>query len=172
MLQNHLSIDNLFQEIKIRIDKVVDIVQYFNCHIKVTNVFRENGLLLHEIQNEWHSFQQCKLGDKIEKILNDVEETDKNVEWYSIVEKIQERFRERFKGCQVENHHKFNKQTSCIIFHKVPNHLNEYNLSKEETIRKPCQLYLNDCSLKIKQIKDPRKLNYYYIIAHIFHFLN
>ena len=129
-------------------------------------------MLLHEIQNEWHSFQQYKRGDKIEKILNDVEETDKNVEWYSIVEKIQERFRERFKGCWVENHHKFNKQTSCIIFHKVPNYLNEYNLSKEETIRKPCQLYLNDCSLKIKQIKDPRKLNYYYIVAHIFYFLN
>ena len=89
----------MFQEIKIRIDKVVDIVQIFNCHIKVTNVFRENGLLLHEIQNEWHSFQQYKCGDMIEKILNDVEETDKNVEWYSIVEKIQERFRERFKVC-------------------------------------------------------------------------
>ena len=133
MLQILSSIDNLYQEIEVRIDKVVGIVQNFNCHIKVTNVFRENGLLLHEIQNEWQSFEQYKLGDKIEKILNGVEESDKNEEWYSIVEKIQERFRERYKGWWVENYHKFIKQTSCIICHKVPNCLNEYNLSKEET---------------------------------------
>ena len=49
MLQILSSIDNLYQEIEVRIDKVVGIVLNFNCHIKVTNVFRENGLLLHEI---------------------------------------------------------------------------------------------------------------------------
>ena len=172
MLQIQSSLDNLYQEIEIRIDKVVGIVKNFDCQVKVKEIIRENGLQLHEIQHEWELFQQYKLGEEIEKILDDVEETDKNVEWYSIVEKIQERFRKRFKGWWVENHHKFNKQTSCIIFHKVPNYLNGYNISEEETIKKPCQLYLNDCSLKIKQIKDPRKLNYYHIVAHIFYFLN
>ena len=88
---------------------------------------------MHEIQYEWDLFQQYKLGEEIEKILDVVEETDKNKEWYAIVEKIQERFKERFKGWWVQNYHKFTKQTSCIICHKVPNCLNEYNLSKEET---------------------------------------
>ena len=133
MLQIQSSIDNLYQEIEIRIDKVVGIVKNFDCQVKVKEIIRENGLQLHEIQHEWELFQQYKLGEEIEKILDDVEETDKNKEWYAIVEKIQERFKERFKGWWVENYHKFTKQTSCIICHKVPNCLNEYNLSKEET---------------------------------------
>ena len=121
MLQIQSSIDHFYQEIEIRIDKVVGIVQNFDCQVKVKKIIRENGLQLHEIQHEWDLFQQYKLGEEIEKILEDVGENDKNKEWYAIVEKIKERFKERFKGWWVENYHKFTKQTSCIICHKVPN---------------------------------------------------
>ena len=105
----------------------------FDDHVKVSKVFSENDLETHKIQHEWQYFQQYNLGKKMEKILNDIEQTDKNRDWYLIVEKIQERFKERFKGWWVQNYEKYTKQYTCIICQKEPNCLNQYNLSKKET---------------------------------------
>ena len=67
------------------------------------------------------------------KILDEVEEKDKTQEWYQIVEKIQDRFKDRFKGWWIHNYHKYARQNNCIICQKEPNCLNKYNLTKEET---------------------------------------
>ena len=95
-------------------------------------VFDENGLKKHDVQHKWHYFEQYNLGEKIEKILNEAEESDKDQEWFLIVENIQERFKERFKGWW-EDYGKFMRLKKCIICNKEPNCLNQYNLSKMET---------------------------------------
>ena len=87
----------------------------------------------HEIQHNWQKFEQFNIGRKIEKVLEDVEENGKNQEWYLIMERIQERFKDRFKGWTIKEFHKYSRQNSCIICKKEPNCLNQYNLSKEET---------------------------------------
>ena len=133
MLEIQDSINNLHQEIEARIDKVVEKVRNFDDHVEVSKVFRENGLLKHEIQHEWQFFQESNLRKKMKGILDDTEQSDIEHDWYSIVEKIQERFKERFKGWWVRDYEKFTRQASCIICNKEPNCLNEYNLSKKET---------------------------------------
>ena len=133
MLEIEDSINDLYQEIESRIDEIVEKVKDFDDHVKVYKLFSENGLVKHDIQHEWFCFQQYNLGKKMEKILVDTEQVDKDQDWYSIVEKIQERFNERFKGWWVEDYEKHTKQTTCIICQKEPNCLNDYNLSKKET---------------------------------------
>ena len=67
MLQIQSSIDNLYQEIEIRIDKVVGIVQNFDCQVKVKKIIRENGLLLHEIQNEFTLFNNINVEIRLKR---------------------------------------------------------------------------------------------------------
>ena len=86
----------------------------------------------HEIQHNWQKFEQFNIGKKIEKVLEDIEENGKNQEWFSTMERIQERFKDRYKGWWIQHFDRYEKQKTCIICQKKPNCLKKYNLSKDE----------------------------------------
>ena len=133
MLDIEDNINDLYQKIENRIDEVVARLDNCNDHVKVQQLFSENNLTKTDIQNEWWKYEQYNLGKKLENILEDVEEIDRSQDWYPIVEKIQERFKDRFKGWWMDGYPKYTKQNTCIICYKEPNCLSKNNLSKKET---------------------------------------
>ena len=96
MLDIEDNVNDLYQKIENRIDEVVARLDNCNDHVKVQQLFSENNLTKTDIQNEWWKYEQYNLGKKLENILEDVEEIDRSQDWYPIVEKIQERFKDRF----------------------------------------------------------------------------
>ena len=68
----------------------------------------------------------------MEKLLDDLQENDQSQEWYSIVQNIQKRFKDRYKIWHISDGTKYVKINTCIICQKKPNCLNIYNLSKKE----------------------------------------
>ena len=89
-------------------------------------------MVKHEIQNKWESFKQNYLEKRISKLLDDLQEIGKGQEWYSTVEKIQERFKDIYKGWWMDNYSKFRRINTCIICKKEPDCLYKYNPSKED----------------------------------------
>ena len=55
------------------------------------------------------------MGEKIGKLLENVEETDESTEWYCVVGKIQDRFKEKFKGWWGGDCLKYPKQSTCTL---------------------------------------------------------
>ena len=127
------SINNLHQDIEKRIDEAVEKVKDYDDYREVQKFYRENDLEHEKIRHEWWKFEQFNVGEKIGKLLENVEETDESIEWYCVVGKIQDRFKEKFKGWWGGDCLKYPKQSTCIICSKRPNCLNQYKLSKEET---------------------------------------
>ena len=89
-------------------------------------------MVKHEIQNKWESFEQNNIEKRISKLLDDLQETGKGQEWYSVVEKIQERYKDIYKGWWMDNYSKFIRINTCIICKKEPDCLNKYNPSKKD----------------------------------------
>ena len=126
------SINSLHQGIEKRIDEAVEKVKDYEDFREVQKFYRENDLEHHQIRHEWWKFEQFNVGEKIGKLLENIEETDESQEWYFVICKIQDRFKEKFKGWWGGDCLKYPKQYTCIICNKRPNCLNQYELSKEE----------------------------------------
>ena len=137
MLQIQKNINDFSQEITSRIDETIlkgqaIEVKTFDDYVKVHQLFRKNNVDTSKIQSQWQNFEQWDIGKKIEKLLDELQETDQSKDWYCIVEKVQDRFKERYKGWWMEGSTKFEKLKSCIICQNEPNCLDKYKLSKKE----------------------------------------
>ena len=100
---------------------------------KINELYHKRELSRLDIQWEWKKFEGCSLGKKMEKLLIGLQDTDKNKDWYLTAEKIQERFKDRFKGSRDPGYPKYTKIDTCIICHKKPNCPNIHNPSRKES---------------------------------------
>ena len=111
MLDIQRSITDFSQDIITSIENTVQNAIKFevnksNDNVKVQTFLRKNKVVKHEIQNKWEFFEQNDLKKRISKLLDDLQETAKRQEWYSVVEKIQERFKDIYKGWWMDNYSK------------------------------------------------------------------
>ena len=125
MLDIQHSIHDFSQEILTLIENTVQNAKKFEVNnsndvVKVQTFLKKNKVVKHEIQNKWEFFEQNDLKKRISKLLDDLQETAKRQEWYSVVEKIQERFKDIYKGWWMDNYSKFIRINTCIICKKEP----------------------------------------------------
>ena len=75
-------------------------------------------------------FEWRRIGDRIKKILDKVEESEIGKDWYFTVQKIQERYERNH--LKLLNEQKYSRKRICIICKKEPNCLEKNLLSREE----------------------------------------
>ena len=75
-------------------------------------------------------FEQFQVGKRLGKILENTSDSEKTEDWFYMVEIIQDRFKEKFKGWW-ENP-EYTTRKSCIICSKEPNCLQKNWLSRAE----------------------------------------
>ena len=137
MLDIQHSINDFSEEIISLIENTVQNAKKIEVNnsddgVKVQTFLRKNKVVKHEIQNKWEFFEQNDLKKRMSKFLADLQETAKGQEWYSVVEKIQERFKDIYKGWWMDNYSKFIRINTCIICKKEPDCLNKYIPSKKD----------------------------------------
>ena len=138
MVEIENSIDNFYQEIETKIDGIIEELKDIDgCNIdddnKINEMYHKRKLSRLDIQWVWKKFEGFSLGKKKEKLLIDLQDNNKNKDWYLTAEKIQERFKDRFKGSRDPGYPKYTKIDTCIICHKKPNCLNIHNPTRKES---------------------------------------
>ena len=104
-----------------------------------------------DIKHDYQGFEQFTIKKELKKILDDVDESEISKDWYLMVQKIQERFIEKFPGWW-EKELRYKTRKNCIICKREPNCLEENWLTKEEFLKVK---YGPNVNLS-RQLKDPR----------------
>ena len=121
------------------IDAIIKMVENSEDETKIHDAFmgtkKENGLYEggkneEDIKDEWNSLER-QIGKRLQNILENVSESEKNKEWFYRVQLIQGRFKEKFNAWWAANQ-KYTKAKTCIICTKKPNCLEKNWLTKVE----------------------------------------
>ena len=110
----------------------IEISDTFDDH-KILQMRKKDNVDKEKIQSDWEFFQQGYLERNILNLLDIVEESEKEEDWYLVLEKIIERFQDRYKNhFGIKNNWRFLKIDTCIVCQMSPNCLNKYNLTRDE----------------------------------------
>ena len=97
---------------------------------KKDNGIYEGGKEEEDIKHVWQTFEQFEIGKRLENILDTVNESEKKEEWFYVVQIIQDRFKEKFKGWWEKQ--EYTARRTCIICSEEPNCLEKNWLTRAE----------------------------------------
>ena len=101
------SIKGKYEKMEKEIDAIVKKVENSEDQFEICTAFKgnkkhnglyEGGKEEEQIKHEWQTFEQFQIGKSLENILENVDESEKKEEWFYVIQIIQDRFKEKFKG--------------------------------------------------------------------------
>ena len=127
--------EQMENEINVIIEKVQNSHDYSEICSAFKGTKKENGLYEggkyeEDIKQQWQRLEQLEIGQRLENILENVNDTDKKANWYYRIQLIQGRFKEKFKGWWEKQD--YAKRKTCIICGKNPNCLERNWLTRVE----------------------------------------
>ena len=135
------SINEMHENMERKVDEILEKVKDSEDSTEIYNAFKgekignyeyKGGIEEEDIKHKYQLFEHYDVRRRLEKVLESVDESEKNKDWYFRIQIIQGTAIERFPAWWEDEELKYIKKRNCIICKKEPNCLEKNWLTKVE----------------------------------------
>ena len=127
------GIQEKYEKMKMEIDEILEKVEKSENVLKrqeIVDYFCKGRKEQEHIQHDWNNFEWWNVGKKINDILENIQLSKNNKDWFIKVQEIQMMYEKNH--CEMVNRQKYYSKKVCIICNKEPNCLRKNWVSKEQ----------------------------------------